>query len=380
MTTRYVGPGGNDANTGLSWAQRKLTLNGVEDTPVVAGDWVWVGPGVYRETLTVDVSGSAGSPITYAGDYTGANTDGVGGVVRITGSDNDQTATRANCIAGNYADYRTFSGIVCDTTTGPLINLAAGLANYSGNWVIDECLFWGAVGQVALTIVNPPTGGTDNAATVQNCAFIGGTYGIQFSNTNSATSTNLVQNCLFLAQAAVSGGAGRGINIQRVGGGTVKNCTFVGCGSHGLIIGLALPAGYTAWTVNNCMFYGCATALAATAVGEIAEDYNTIYGCTTARTNVAVGANSLACPPLFDARWFFELVNGGRMLSPFDLGAWSQLIDVAGTAPTATDMRGTGAIGGQREWGSLEYDSTLKIAGGGTGGAVRILPLRGSIG
>ena len=68
MTTLYVGPGGNDANNGLSWANRRLTLNGVEDKPVAAGDTVYVGPGVYRETLTVDVAGSSGNPITYIGD------------------------------------------------------------------------------------------------------------------------------------------------------------------------------------------------------------------------------------------------------------------------------------------------------------------------
>ena len=45
----YVGPGGNDGNNGTSWALRKLTLNGAEDIPVVPGDVVWVGPGVYRE-------------------------------------------------------------------------------------------------------------------------------------------------------------------------------------------------------------------------------------------------------------------------------------------------------------------------------------------
>ena len=63
MTVRYVGKGGSDSNDGLSWANRKLTLNGVEDTPVVAGDTIYVGPGTYRELLTVDVDGSSGNPI-----------------------------------------------------------------------------------------------------------------------------------------------------------------------------------------------------------------------------------------------------------------------------------------------------------------------------
>lgn len=46
MTTYYVGSGGNNANAGTSWSQRKLTLNGVEDIPVAAGDTVYVAPGV----------------------------------------------------------------------------------------------------------------------------------------------------------------------------------------------------------------------------------------------------------------------------------------------------------------------------------------------
>lgn len=37
MTTYYVGPGGDNAHAGTSWALRKLTLNGAEDIPVAAG-------------------------------------------------------------------------------------------------------------------------------------------------------------------------------------------------------------------------------------------------------------------------------------------------------------------------------------------------------
>ena len=110
MTTRYVGKGGSDSNNGLSWATRKLTLNGVEDTPVEAGDTVYVGAGTYRETLTCDVSGSSGSPISYIVDYAGSHTDGTGGVVRITGSNDDMTQTRADCIVASRKNYRTFRG------------------------------------------------------------------------------------------------------------------------------------------------------------------------------------------------------------------------------------------------------------------------------
>jgi hypothetical protein len=41
-------------------------------------------------------------------------------------------------------------------------------------------------------------------------------------------------------------------------------------------------------------------------------------------------------------------------------------------------MRGTTKIGTEREWGALEYDSTLDIEAG-SGGAVSIQPIQGSV-
>ena len=46
MATYYVGLGGDNGNSGLSWALRKLTLNGAEDIPVADADIVYVGQGV----------------------------------------------------------------------------------------------------------------------------------------------------------------------------------------------------------------------------------------------------------------------------------------------------------------------------------------------
>ena len=90
MTERFVRKSGNDVWDGLSPATSKLTWNGMEDTPVQAGDIVHVGGGTYREMFISDVSGSAGLPIEYRGDYEGSMT-GDAGEVRITGSDNDIT-------------------------------------------------------------------------------------------------------------------------------------------------------------------------------------------------------------------------------------------------------------------------------------------------
>ena len=138
MTDYFVDPvNGNDGNAGTSWAQAKLTLNGAEDIPVVAGDDVYCGPGVYRETLTVDVNGSAGNPITYIADVTGENTDGIGGPCRITGSDDDLSATRASCISSSGKIYRTFRGFQFDMFTGD----GVGDSNDPTNWIIEDCVF-----------------------------------------------------------------------------------------------------------------------------------------------------------------------------------------------------------------------------------------------
>lgn len=356
MTTYYVGPGGSNANSGLTWALRKLTLNGVEGVPVAAGDTVYVGPGTYRETLTVDVSGTAGNPITYIGDYLGTNTDGVGGVVRITGSDNDQTATRANWITtGTARDYRTFRGFLFDSQTSLGINNGSATIN-SDNWIIEQCVFYSAnSGQWSIRF-----NGDGSNHLVQNCVFLDRT-GILIENTVTVDNRgHIVQNCLFWSTDL-------GVRSSRVGGITVKNSTFFQVrGNAAVQVNVALAAGQTI-TVNNCLFAHCGTALSATAVGEITEDYNNLWSNATARTNTNTGANSVAYPPLFDPRVWFQLMYAqnpyAQVISPFDLASFSQLVNLAGTSPTTTDLRGTAVQGAQREWGALEYDSRLKARG-----------------
>jgi len=358
VTTYYVGSGGNNANAGTSWAQRKLTLNGAEDIPVAAGDTVYVAPGVYRETLTVDVSGGAGSVISYIGDYTGANTDGAGGIVRITGSDNDQTNARGNCVTANGKNYRTFRGFTCDSTTPFTLTDCQ-------NWTIDQChILTAATGNGVYV-----AGASQLNVTVSNCLIWGaGQNGaVIFTHTSTVDNVGHV-----ISNSICHSSAGAGVQFVRVGGVTVRNSVFYG---RYCVRQSTAPAAGQTNTINNCILADGQIGFQATATGELTENYNCIaIAVETARVNTNTGANSVIYLSAFDTRWFFEAVNGGRMLSPFDLASYSQLINVAGTSPTTTDLRGTSVIGGQREWGALEYDSTLILpaitevieAGGGT--------------
>ena len=353
MTVYYTGAGGNDLNAGTSWATRLLTANAVEDahgggTPKLAiapGDSAYFGPGVYRELLTCDVSGLAGQPITYIADVTGEHTDGIGGVVRITGSNNDQSAVRANCVTATTKHYRTFRGFMMDTITGYAITTATGCTN----WIVEDC-----------TILDGTTGGINVAGAgqsnwiVRRC-FIWGKHGgggILFTHTLSVDNANhLVQNCF------ISGPSNADVMSDKVGGISVRNCKLVQ--NIGVFIRTALTVGQTV-TVNNCLIWNSA-GLRGTVVGEVIENFNTFYGNSTDRTNVGIGANSVTYPPLFQP----PILNSGvNQLSGFQLpwtfgalSSWSQIRAIAGASEATEDLFGiarpvTAAL---NSWGPIQY-------------------------
>jgi len=53
----YCGEGGNDANSGDSWANRKETIGGLLGVAYNPGDYLIVGPGVYREIVALNGDG-----------------------------------------------------------------------------------------------------------------------------------------------------------------------------------------------------------------------------------------------------------------------------------------------------------------------------------
>ena len=358
MTTYYCGIGGNDASDGTSWANRRLTLNASEDLLTANGDVLYVGPGTYRETWTLDKSGAAGQPLTAIGDYTGANTDGVGGVVRITGSDDDLSATRTRCIYASAArTHRTFRGFTLDFAAQVVeaVNPAT--------WIIEQChVSRGSTKQMTFS------GASQAAVTVRNCYIYGYGTGHCVEFTHSATvddAGHVVENCIMRGTRNT-----RGVNVERVGGITIRNCLFDATG-FGPRVAVALAAGQTV-TVNNCVMQRCIdTALTATVAGELVENYNALSSNAADRSNVNVGAQSITTPYIFDCRWFHEAVNGGRFVTPFDMASYCALVEVADNAPTATDMRGSSMVGAEREIGALEYDATLLIESAAGGGILK---------
>lgn len=489
MTLRYVGPGGNDGNSGLTWALRKLTLNGAEDTPVVAGDVVHVGPGVYREQLDIDVDGGntysagtvtvtngsttvtgagtaflanvaadymfhnrlfasaadgvangtatftsaggnfqanmvgkliqinarapykigavaaansitlvdvnglgwpgAGGGLTYSvmsgegsyeiesvtdntnfellkpwngptltglayltynaikyiGDVTGENTDGVGGIVRITGSDNDITKTRTRCIENVSKDYRLFRGFALD-----LADRGVYIEYVIHNTFEDIVLQ--AFDDLAFYTFGPTTG-----LTIRRFAFWHCHYCVITSADGTEDDTGFViESSLIIGKANVPT-----IDIRRLGGVTIRNNSLTAC-EVGINIPTAPAIGQTLDARNNTIAM-CRWAIKALAVGQITEDFNALYGNGTDRTNTATGAGSntypsLLTPPLllddYKFPWYFD-----------ELSEWSQLRAITGAFEVGEDLLGfkRPITATKLSWGAIQFQDMERETG-----------------
>lgn len=348
MTTYYVGKGGSDAADGLTWANRKLTLNGAEDIPVAASDTVYVGPGAYREQLTLDVSGTAGNPITYIGDWTGANTDGVGGTVRVTGTDDDQFSGNRNyCILDNNTarNYRTFRGFLFDGW-----GLSGIRADGTGtNWIIEDCVFSDNGGGASIRVA----GASQASWTIRRCFFWGGQQWIDFTHSSVVNNTShAIQNCLFFGGGGTSGGT---LRTTRVGGIAIKNCTYRG-GVNAVIVAVALDTGQTV-TINNCFLSWLTVALQGTVTGEIVEDYNNFFWNQTNRTSTATGANSTngqMINPLLPN--VFNTIRSFQPWHMFMLNEWSIFRGKTGSSPATDDFYGVTrpTTGVKISWGAIQ--------------------------
>lgn len=337
MAQYFVGLGGNNGNSGLTWALRKATLTGAEAIGLSAGDWVWVGPGTYPETHTTLAAGTAGNPITFAGDESGLFTDGIGGRVRITGSDNNTTITRASGISSVH-NYRTWTGFRTDSCSSQCVSLANVTNNIIEKFNIQE-------GSSNGILVN---GASQANNIIRKCRIrVGRGFGINFTHTATVSNTNhVVENCIVTGYPASS----VSIQNQRIGGITLRNITQSG-GAGLARVTTALAVGQI-MTVNNCIAgQGNLNAVHATVLGELIEDYNNFFGNAADRLNVAVGANSTAYPPGFAS----DLLTLGRTtFEEWALADFSPLSAIAGTGVPSDDIFGVARVT-PSSWGAIQY-------------------------
>jgi hypothetical protein len=355
MTTYYVGVGGSDAAAGTSWALRRLTVDAAENIPVVAGDTVYIGPGSYEVNgvvLTCDVSGSSGSPITYIGDVTGRNTDGVGGVVRLASTANNLSGPASNTVAVGARTYRTFRGLTFGGTGTS--NYCINYTNGATNLIVEDCAFTEAGYGVGGTTI-----ATDPVLTVRRCVFIN-LNSAGFSQTASAhvTSTILIENCIF---ASSKYNAMRGIYWVYAAGLVIKNCTFDGC-YWAVQQGANPTSGIN--TVTNSSFTGGRYGVHGTTGGAtyFTENYNNFDPTvSTPRTIIGTGANSTANWVNYE----LPLLLDGHIIgawNPWRPTQWSDHRRKAGTAEATDDLFGIDrpTTSAKKSWGAIQYQEPIR--------------------
>lgn len=340
MTLRYVGIGGDNGNSGLTWALRKLTLVGVEDSPVVAGDTIYVGPGTYREQLALDVSGSSGNPITYIADVSGEHTDGVGGIVRITGSDDDSDPEndRIWCIVNYTRSQRTFRGFYFDeieahaSVNGGYIHCGSAGGSYN-NIIIEDCVFGSTtdiLGARRYACIRLDNRGTVSNITIRNCIALPGNHKFVVcdqDDTDTNFSGSVIENCI------IHGTTWIGVHLDHTYGWTIRHCTFR---EQQTAIEVSNVTSPNQNYVYDCHFYNCSEGMVETsAANTITEDYNTF--CAV-HTTIKEGANS-------ETSWLFDLpmmLYGGIKFphQPYNMTDWFNEVFLSSTSSFTEDFYG----------------------------------------
>jgi hypothetical protein len=292
------------------------------------------------------------NPIYLIGDVTGVETDDVGGVVRITGTDDDETVPfdRSYGIDADTDHYWHIRGFQIDSCTW-----SAVFGDTCNHWTIEDCVFFG--------ITNYPVEFDDSThTTVRRCIMMGG-YG---SGGVYLTANPAIDNAQSLLENLYVDCGGDMAGVQRMGGCTIKNCTN-GFTSYSIITADNQTVGtgvfvHDCLLHNNCSTAGANAALSAAVLGQMIEQYNNLFSNTEDRNLVGTAANSLTYPHLP----MLPLLTG-RHRNPTTLFApsqWDLTRYAGGLYPSNMDLYGVHNEVAQtrRSWGCTHSYATVRSA------------------
>lgn len=355
MANYRIGIGGDDGADGLTWNSRLATI-GEYLSRAAAGDYGFVGAGAYREFANFAVSGTPGNRVYLIGDRMGYMTDGIGGIVRITGSDDDESATRNYCLSVNGYDYITIQGFHLDTSSSHNVILT----DVSDVDVLD-CVFQaGSINGNNLRVNNDCA----NINILRNAFLLGPQNASNIYLVDGATQRDntgiVIRNNRFENSQ-------NGIYISRICDIDIEHNTFLG-----MTYGIRDFVAHTGGQVNNVwsnIFTGCTTAMREAAANDLVRDYNKYWNCGAyVYGGGAAGAHDAEKPPIFEGP---RLWQGYRVTeTPCLPSEWSPCAyssdyqdveeDLYGTIrPNKVSARSTGAV--QR--GPATKDTNRRYAG-----------------
>lgn len=266
MATYFVRVTGSNANDGLA----KTTAFADPDyaqSVMTAGDDCWVGAGIYRVNVTMDNSGSSGSPIQFFADIDGTQTGDAGQVI-ISAHDNDaETSTRASVLDFNGKTFFEWHGFLFIGGTSFVIgNTAYATATAYEGVVINNCTVVATSATWATTIeLNAGVTPTTNGIAITRCTLAGG-FGCQWDSNASA----IVNIKATIAGSRIFGRAGQPtMYFQRVtnggsfavGGFTIYGNTLWCSDSYGIYFMSATNTTNPTYIFNNLIINSASNAM-----------------------------------------------------------------------------------------------------------------------
>lgn len=300
MAIRYVRISGNDSNAGTSagaaWRTISFALgaSGIGD-----GDVLYVGPGIYRENVVVNMTSATAETIVH-GDVSGEFTGDPPGEVVLTNFSNGwysaASGTTLNLNTRNFLTFRNF--VLLTGLTGGSVLAAATSQNitfencYITGWrgipvsfraahntalnlTIRRCVIWCASNSPSIQIiqttgttadwdlnvaiedsliisqgshpVNLINSGTaanrGNGIDIKRCLLMGGLTGITITATNTTSNPSTIEDCIVIAGGTSLTGGGAGF-LTDLGGnilsGAVSNVTVHATTRYSTIDSLAI--------------------------------------------------------------------------------------------------------------------------------------------
>ena len=230
MATYYVRTDGSNGNagtgstTGQAW--QTVTYALVNMVLTSGTNYLYIAPGVYRESPTVTVTPSVSQTLVISGDPTASQFSGLtAGPVRLTNFLSDTTNPgNANILTISGKTYITITGLHFDIFTSST-NYAIQGATSPDNIIIEKCTFQGHDnGPFSAYGINFVHTSIVQNITVQKCVFSRCYIGIIFESSASAgTSQQFTStDCLFIGcDIGCFYITGNGINRK------IINCTFL---------------------------------------------------------------------------------------------------------------------------------------------------------
>ena len=367
MATYYIRKTGSNSNNGTSAATAWLTLGKAlaSGSTVVAGDTIYVGAGVYRETVAVAVSGSSGSPIKVIGDVTGQYTGDAGQVTQTAYTTNDKTApVSTTLLALGTQTYLQFSNMTFMGGTGQTITCSAGGHDYT----FTDCVINGINNTLTtVQMTGSATGPVIMNVTFDRCSVFGFLSAITFTlptTTSGAADYDancIVRNCYLQGFNTTANGvvlSASGTSTYKPGGVRVYNCTILGP-TNGCSTTTASQISTTVpgMVVSNSLIFAN-TGLNSGTSGQMTESYNAIYA-STPRTNVTAGTGSIS------DKSYAPLVELGQSYK------WSGQVKPFMRPDTNSPLLGFSNAGYSGNYPTVDFYSRPRPSGGGSvqGGA-----------